>query len=50
MTERMCPCGNCQRTWDQAVVDLMRGPAALGRDQAEAHLEALAADALKGGE
>ena len=44
MTERMCPCGNCKATWSQAVSDLMHGPAAMGRDQAEALLERTAID------
>ena len=41
MTKRMCPCGNCNATWDQAVRDLMNGPAAMNRDQAEETLEAM---------
>lgn len=41
MSERMCPCGNCHATWDQAVLDLMYGPWKLSRDQAEARLEAM---------
>lgn len=35
---RMCPCGNCKATWEQAVADLMHGPAKLNRDQAETRL------------
>ena len=41
MSGRMCPCGNCRATWDQAVLDLMHGPSKLSRDQAEARLEAM---------
>jgi hypothetical protein len=41
MSERMCPCGNCDDTWDGAVRDLMRS-GLLNRDQAEARLEAIA--------
>ena len=41
--ERMCPCGNCDATWEQAVREMMRGPAALNRDQAEALLEQMVA-------
>lgn len=41
VTKRMCPCGNCNATWDQAVRDLMNGPAAMNRDQAEERLEAM---------
>ena len=44
MTERMCPCGNCKATWSQAVSELMHGPAAMSRDQAEALLERTAID------
>ena len=44
MTERMCPYGNCKATWSQAVSDLMHGPAAMSRDQAEALLERTAID------
>jgi len=35
---RMCPCG-CGLTWDQAVREMMRSPAAYNRDQAEYQLE-----------
>lgn len=37
----MFPCGNCRETWAGAVLDLMRGPSKLSRDQAEARLEAM---------
>lgn len=40
-TTRMCPCGNCDSTYAQAVRDLMRGPAALSRDQAEETLDSM---------
>mgnify|MGYP001318086570 CR=1 FL=1 len=39
--ERMCPCGNCNATWEQAVLDLIHGPAKLNRDQAENRLNQL---------
>lgn len=39
---RMCPCGNCNATYRQAVLDLMNGPAAMNRDQAEARLDEVA--------
>ena len=50
MSERMCPCGNCHATWDQAVLDLMYGPSKLSRDQAEARLEAMTDNHTDGSE
>ena len=39
--EVMCPCGNCKATWEQAVADLMNGPAKLTREQADKQLEGM---------
>lgn len=50
MSERMCPCGNCHATWNEAVRDLMNGPAALNSDQAEAQLERIVMQKRREGE